>query len=296
MDCPVLFIAVHRPPPSSSILWWSDDFEAVLVAFPIITLSFLSIFNVLPIQNALLRPTRRRMLLVIDGAMLSCFVLTLIFGLAGYLYAGDRTDGNILNNCDSSNDAFLLVGQVGCGVTLMLAMPMMLLPCRSSLLEVVDVFVYGPHRVPVEDELDGPFANGENHPLVEGQEQTRNNRNYGTKTPSMDPEKASTAVPKKGHIMDNVVVHYVSTLLIVVTCYIAAVRIPSVATVWSIIGCFMGYLIAFVLPCTCYLEIQKRYPGHARESSAWIWFSYALLAFSILISVACTTETIMRVL
>jgi amino acid permease len=275
---------------SLSILWWSDDFKDVLIAFPIITLSFLSIFNVLPIQNALVNPSRQRTVFVIDVAMFSCFTLTLIFGLAGYMYAGNITDGNILNNCDSSVDNFLLLGEVGCGITLMLAMPMMLLPCRSSLLEVLDVLVNGPHHVAIDDMVGG-YQNGENRSLMSVDPD--HNQKIGNYETILRVEKSSV-VHTTAHIIDSKFVHYTSTILIVVTCYVAAVKIPSVATVWSIIGCFMGYLIAFILPCICYLKILRRYPHQARESIAWVWFSYALLAFSLLASVACTTLTIVR--
>lgn len=279
---------------NSYILWWSNDLEDILIAFPIITLSFLSIFNVLPIQNALLRPTRSRILLAIDGAMMSCFVLTTVFGVAGFLFAGEATDGNILNNCDSSgSDLFLFLGKVGCGVTVVLAMPMMLLPCRASLLEVLDVLVNGPHKTPVEKEEE------ESQALLKSGSGGGDDDEYGSIPPEENPtisDDASTRDQKRQRrkisITDNTTVHYISTLLIVITCYMVAINVPGVAIVWSIIGCFMGYVLSFILPCACYLKIQKRYPGHSLTSKSWVWFSWILLIASAVASVACTIETI----
>ena len=54
-----------------------------LYAFPIIMLSFLSIFNVLPIQSALIEPTKERVSGVISGAILACFTLMYLLGLSG---------------------------------------------------------------------------------------------------------------------------------------------------------------------------------------------------------------------
>jgi amino acid permease len=286
----ILCIAlVHHAWTTSTdyVLWWSNELKDILIAFPIITLSFLSIFNVLPIQNALLRPTRSRILLSIDGAMISCFVLTSVFGVAGFLYAGKNTDGNILNNCDASgNDRFLLLGKVGCGITVVLAMPMMLLPCRASLLEVLDVLVHGPHKTPVEKEE-------ENQTLIAAHDDS--NPGYG----SIPPEQQPTTKDAKQQrtmivITDNTLVHYVSTLLIVLTCYVVAINVPGVAIVWSIIDCFMGYLLSFMLPCACYLRIQTRYPGHSLASQSWVWFSWVLLIASTVASLACTIETVTR--
>jgi amino acid permease len=275
---------------TNNLLLWPNALEDILIAFPIITLSFLSIFNVLPIQNALLIPTRSRLLVAIDGAMSSCFVLTLVFGAAGYIYAGNQTDGNILNNCHSESDMFLFVGKLGCGITVVLAMPMMLLPCRASLLEVLDVLINGPHKTPVEKE-----AEEENQVLLKEKVTIDV---YGS-TPSSTIDMEDLIPPQKVErekiaISDNIFVHYASTILIVATCFIIAINVPGVAVVWSIIGCFMGFLLSFILPCTCYLKIQTKYPSHAVHSKTWIWFSWMLLVGSVTASIACTLETITR--
>mmetsp|Transcript_25772 Transcript_25772/g.28870 ORF Transcript_25772/g.28870 Transcript_25772/m.28870 type:complete len:495 (+) Transcript_25772:83-1567(+) len=293
---------------NSDVLWWSSNFEDVLIAFPIISLSFAGIYNVLPIQNSLKNPTRSRILLAVDGSILSCFVVTQLFGLAGYLYAGKQTDGNILNNCDPAHDLFLLLGQFCCGITVILAMPMLLLPCRTSLLEVLDVLVNGEHKTPVEIE------EAENLPLIIADLKSTRNNNYNstnstTPTDGQNQQQQqnnnqenkhncpkNTMRRSKTHIIDNTYVHYTSTLLIFVVCYVFAVHVPGVAVVWSILGCSMGFLISFILPCVCYLKIQKRYPSHTLKSNAWVWFSWILLVNSSIAMVACTTETIKRLM
>jgi amino acid permease len=291
-------------------LWWSTNFEDVLVAFPIISLSFVGIFNVLPIQNALFKPTRSRILLAVDGSILSCFVVAQLFGLAGYLYAGKQVDGNILNNCDPASDIFLLLGQFCCGITVVLAIPMMLLPCRSSLLEVLDVLIYGPHQTPVEVE------ESEHLPLIIADiKSIKTNNNYNSTTTTtttngqnqqqqqqqQNGHETRSSCPNntrrfKTHIIDNTFIHYTSTLFIIVTCYMVAVHVPGVAVVWSILGCSMGFLISFILPSVCYLKIQRRYPDHTLKSKAWVWFSWISLITSSVALVACTTETIIQLM
>jgi amino acid permease len=276
---------------TSNLLLWPNGLEDVLIAFPIITLSFLSIFNVLPIQNALLRPTRSRLLVAIDGAMCSCFILTLVFGAAGYIFAGSQTDGNVLNNCHSEGDMFLFVGQLGCGITVVLAMPMMLLPCRASLLEVLDVLINGPHKTPIEEEVEE-----ESQALLQEKVSIDDYRSTPASTTDTEDRIPRQGEREKISITDNTFVHYASTILIVATCFIVAINVPSVAVVWSIIGCFMEFLLSFILPCACYLKIQSRYRNHDLQNKTWIWFSWILLVGSITASIVCTLETITRLL
>lgn len=253
--------AFTTPLPDPLVLW-TGSLDDVLFAFPIITLSFLSIFNVLSIQGSLMQPSRGRILLVIDGAVGTSFFITLLFGMSGYLYAGVETDGNILNNISTSGDWLFFLGRLGCGITIMLAMPMMLLPCRASLLEVLEVAVNGPDHAPMEEEI----------PLV-----------------------ATNSNNTRQHLSDNPWVHYLATFGITFSCYAIAKHVPGVEVVWSLCGSFMAFLIAFFLPAACYLQIQRgNFPNARNESLAWTWFSWVLLVASTIGAVVCTIHTTMR--
>lgn len=274
-------------PVWSNIIWWSTNLEDVLIAFPIISLSFFGIFNVLPIQNALVKPSRSRMQLVIDGSISSVLAISLVFGLAGYLYAGVKTEGNILRNCETFHKDFnLLLGKLGCGTMVTLAIPLMIIPCRSNLLEIIDAVVNGPHVTSVEVEAS------EKLPLVEPHVTKRDNNYNAISTHQENPVDQSTKT--KRNIINNSFVHYALTFTIFASCYMVAVRVPSVATVWSIAGCSLGYLIGYILPSVCYLEITKQYPAHQLRSNSWIWFSRILIVISIVATVVCTAETIKR--
>lgn len=248
--------ALTTPLPKPLLLWTTSTSDA-LFAFPIITLSFLSIFNILPIQNALMDPSRPRMKGIISGAVGSSFILMWLFGIFGYLYAGVNTNGNILLNCDHHADWMFFLGRLGCGLTIMLGMANVLLPCRASFLEVVDVLTNHPHIVVTEEEL----------PLIKGKE----------------------AVMKRPSLAENPAVHYTSTLGIVAVCYSAAVRAPGVAFVWSLCGSFMAFLIAFILPAACYIKLQRRNP--TPDSKVWIRFSWVLLVASVIAAIACSIQT-----
>ena len=279
-------------PAWPNVLRWSMNLEDILIAFPIISLSFVGIFNVLPIQNALVNPSRSRILLVLDGSLMAVLTISLVFGLAGYLYAGVKTEGNILKNCESAHDLNLLLGKLGCGTMVTLGIPILMVSCRSSLLEILDVLVNGPHVTSAEVEVSE-----EKLPLVEPYVEKKD-KNYNAisthERKLFDESTISTSANRyhKVNIIENNCIHYSSTFMIFASCYMVAVRVPGVAVVWSILGCSMGYLVAFILPSVCYLKIIKRYPDHGLRSNSLLWFSWILLLTSIVATVACTSETI----
>lgn len=265
--------------------------QDVITAFPILMLSFLCHFNVNPIQKALRNPTVARVESVIHYSMVGCTLLMTLFGLAGYAYVvnyGASVQGNILLNAEQqqqqqSTDLLLTLGRIGCGITIMLAMAMMILPCRDSLLEVLDTMLEYWHC-----RSTPPTSN--NLPMTEATPLVTTTTT--TSTPTAHPILAS--------FTDNVIAHYASTCAIVVVCYISAIKVPGVAIVWSLCGSSMAFSIAFILPAACFLQIV-----HQREleqengkrtlvvastgSKALAW---ALLVLSLLAAIVCTTQTI----
>lgn len=103
----------------NSPLYFTTSLGNVLFAFPIIMLSFLSHFNILPIQAALVEPTRQRTRTVVQAAVAGCGILMYLFGLGGYIYAGAATEGNILLNITTtrSDDPMFIVGRFGVGIS-----------------------------------------------------------------------------------------------------------------------------------------------------------------------------------
>lgn len=255
---------------SLKLKYFPDSLADALFAFPIITLSFLSAFNILPIQNALIKPTMERMQLVVNFAVASCFVLMYCFGLGGYLYAKEETRGNILLNCNNyKEDWMFLLGRVGCGTTIMLALGMMMLPCRDSLLEVLDLLIV-TRLAALSRSASLPC--GENTSLLGNH----------------------TTLPQRVSLQDNPVVHYITTFGIALTTYLGAVVAPGVAIVWSLCGSSMAFVISFLLPAACYLQLERQIPDSAddgrRTKQLFSWF---LGVFSVVGAVLCTRQTVM---
>jgi len=106
--------------------------QECLFSFPIVMLAYLCQFNILSIQNTLHQPTRRRMKQVIGLSVGASMMLLYFFGLGGYMLYGANVQGNVLLNISVAKSAYaneglywlFLLGRIGCGVTLVLALPL----------------------------------------------------------------------------------------------------------------------------------------------------------------------------
>lgn len=58
-------------------------------------------------------------------------------------------------------------------------------------------------------------------------------------------------------VFRNSMMHYGSTLLIVMCCYFGATKVEGVAEIWSLIGSSLAFLIAFILPFGCFIVIEN---------------------------------------
>eukprot|EP00578_Thalassiosira_sp_NH16_P013394 CAMPEP_0181107494 /NCGR_PEP_ID=MMETSP1071-20121207/17117_1 /TAXON_ID=35127 /ORGANISM="Thalassiosira sp., Strain NH16" /LENGTH=425 /DNA_ID=CAMNT_0023191015 /DNA_START=449 /DNA_END=1723 /DNA_ORIENTATION=+ len=261
----------------------------LLFCFPIINTAFVCHFNVIAIQNALSKPTRERMQNLIRYAIASCFLVMYVFGLAGYIYGGNATQGNVLLNVpmkrqdgDYYGYYIFLLGRIGCGITMILVMPMVLLPCREALLEVVDVRFHESHHrsdignanaeqcwwklfhrynstesvgdaeIKTEDEILEIQPAAEGPPMGDA----------GEENPGITPHTVLIRHKsiQKDYVFPNSFAHYGSTLVITVACYLGAVAVTGVATVWSFIGSSLAFFIAFILPCACFIVMENAVP------------------------------------
>jgi len=117
------------------VKWMTDDINDIIFAFPIIALSFFSIYNVLSVHSSLVNPTRERVKFVLDSTIWICLILFYIVGLCGYLYAYEETKDNILLNFPLDYK-MVAIGRLGFGFTLMFGLPLVFLPCREALLSI----------------------------------------------------------------------------------------------------------------------------------------------------------------
>lgn len=267
----------------SEVKFLPSSTEDALYGFPIITLGFLSSFNILPVHSSLTQPTKKRLGYVLNGAIGCSTVITYIFGLAGYLYYGSLVKGNIINNLDELDDWVIMLGRLGYGTTLMLALAILTLPCRSSILEVIDR-LRGVKRTC--DETATKCTESKESLAEEGSPLLRKNEDR-------KEVLLSASIP---------LVHYGSTFLIISMCFFVAVAVPGVDVVWNLCGSCMAFLLSFILPTTFYLRIHsqqrnKRVVDYIGGTGiSYTTFSWVLLWFAVIGSVACTVQSALLLL
>jgi amino acid permease len=268
-----------------------------------VALAFLCCFNVLSVHGSLVKPTRKRMKLILDGSIGICLVLFTIVGLCGYIDAYDETRDNIFLDYDSS-DRIILFGRIGYGFTVLFGLPLVMVPCRASFLSSLDQIAAWRNEGAQSLEEDSNLVNGINFdqeippPGSQANKSVNNSMDYGTSTPitietietieivTFDDESSEGDVT-----FGEYLVHFFSTAVLVVVSYVAAVTVPGVAAVLSIIGSSMAMLISFIIPAACYIKIRWRKPVNPRSIGAWI-----LLVFSSVAAVVCTRQTVSEIL
>jgi hypothetical protein len=243
------------------------------------------------------------------------------FGLGGYMLFGANTQGNVLLNIpivkspgvDLGEYWLFVLGRVGCGITIILAMPLMALPCRDALLEVVDVYFHHTHH-------RSDVANSSENDSCFWKLLHRMNRNESAQDATITTEdevdeivinadegissqpRRTSLIPSPKHrasilirqdpiqrdwVFRNSIIHYVSTLMIVVCCYIGATKVDGVAIIWSLIGSSLAFVIAFILPFACFIVIENGVEATDRHDG-WIKLATVMLVLSVVGAVVCT--------
>jgi amino acid permease len=296
-----------------NVQWTSNNLSSILTALPIIMQAFLCSFNMISVHCSLKEPTRERVREVIHKSVSLSFLLMYIFGLAGYLYAYADTDGNILLNFDPS-DKVIFVGRIGCGITTLFALPMNLLPCREafvSLMAQIGELRAASRRITKEEQKYLLQQRTKNETKEDNDKKRSHARTlssggnagqvYDSILDSIQPTTKSTKskpeLPKKQewpwHTDGETLIHWGSTCGILLFAYIAAVLAPGVAIVWDFTGSSMAFLLQFIIPAVCYIQLKtKAYHGRApRLARAW-----TLLVVSIFFAVVCTAVVIRKYL
>jgi len=289
-------------------LWPRDGMVllGVLKALPIYTLSYMCHFNALSMHAELTNPTRERLKLVIAIVIAVSTTAYTLFGLAGYLWAGDDTQGDVLQNFPF-DDPLVSLGRVGLGIGMLCNIPLMVLPARDILADALSSW---SQRCSSAGALTAGAHKEEAH-LVEGSEeeeegvqmQARSKEkdaalplsSYGgTSHATLPPPAAASpasgdytqplapAPEPKPFLEDGWLTHGGLTLLILLGAFCAATACPGVEVVWGLCGSSVGILLALTFPSAIYLKLRF-HKGFKKMASTAV-----LLVTSLALLVACS--------
>lgn len=257
---------------------WAD----AAYAFPIISVSFLCHFNVLPVYRELHKPTRHRLKKIVGATMFSTWMFYVLVGIMGYLFAFQQqqgVQGDILNNF-SDNDPLVNLGRLGLLVTIQLSLPLIIQPCRANLRRLAKIVrKLMRARAKVHYAPDSSDSEGE----TIGETTALLSSGGGVQI------GVSNAPPPR--YLTDTAVHVLLTVGIMASVITIALLSPGVAVVWNLMGSTVGLLISYVLPCVSYVCIRREKPNtDRRKLTAWI-----ILFVSAIVCAVCTVQAFVSV-
>ena len=250
----------------------------VIEGFQTLLIGFLASFNVLPIQSALEDPTRERMVIVVHNGVLIGATLTYILGVVGYLCVGAHVASSscpdsdfwecIHYRADNVHEIpYLLlyrIGHASCTVTILLAIPLIVAPCRHCILELIES-IYSERQCPeisdcqedcetcttrastaVSDNSQNP-----SNALVVVDERTGDIVNESSQLlPSIEENPTYD-------LMSNPLAQGISTFCILIWAYSCAILVTLVDNFYVWVGPCMVYIFAFMLPAMNFFALQR---------------------------------------
>lgn len=238
-----------------------DSLADVVYAFPIISVSFLCHFNVLPVYRELHKPTRHRLKKIVASTMFSAWLFYTLFGNMGYLFAFQQqrgVQGDILNNFNN-NDILVNLGRLGLLVTIQLNLSLIMQPCRTNVLRLAKI-VSGIMSTCTKlyDASDLAECNFEQESINEG-------------TRLLHSSDGVAFSDGSRQWSNSTFVHVLLTIGIMASVITMAFLSPNVAIVWNLMGSTVGLSISYVLPCVSYICIRRDKPStDRRKFFAWI--------------------------
>ena len=241
---------------NASIQWWPKVWSDALYAFPIISVAFLCHFNVLPIHSELHQPTRKRLKIIVYATMCSAWFFYMIVGIMGYLVSFTDKNGvpDDILIIFKSNDVLINVWRCGLLMTVLLSLPLLLMPCRTTVFRFISESRKVLHPVP------------ETIALL----------------------SKTTKIVHNTNEIPSTFMHITMTIILVLSALVVAFNIPGVSDVWSMLGSTVGILVSYVLPSISYIRIRKTKSNlDLRKFAAWIVFIASIIALCV-----CTVQAI----
>ncbi|CBJ28443.1 conserved unknown protein [Ectocarpus siliculosus] len=243
----------------------ADSWGDIMEAFPIFCLSFQCHFNILSVHSHFVNPTRERLKGLLHGTMGLTSGLYIVLALCGYLYAYEGTKDDILLNFAPS-DRVMIVGRLGMGLTMLVAITILVLPCRDIVFLVMDS---------VAEKLQEWCAGGKEYLPVDG-------------TGEVLTTPGGTMVTKTRAFF-LAVRHVGTTVAIMGFSLFCALSVPGVGVVWSICGSSVGFMICYLLPGVFYLKIRWHKQFNIRKAGAFL-----VVVVSSLAIVICTRHAVLQ--
>lgn len=284
---------VDQVPERTIDVFGPVSWKLTLSSFPIFVFAYTCHQNMFAIINELKSnekdgSTTRQSNMIIRNAITIACASYLVVGILGYLTFGTSVNANIITMYPRDLIPSL-IGRLSIVVMVSLSFPLQCHPCRGSVNHVIHFLING-----VEAKLRSSQASSNGYTaLPEGQDAHSADDSFVSTTPMEGAQDTD------GH--DPIVVpltskkFWIITSVIVITSYIVAISVKSLAHVLAFVGSTGSTSISFILPGLFGFMLIKPINGSNSFNMLEKFCKYGGLALSIwgvLVMIVCLSATI----
>ena len=243
------------------------DLFSIVEAAPIVMFAFTCQVNVFSIYDELEKQSEKRMGQVTNGAITTCFVVYLGMGLFGFWHYGKDTEGNVLKNAFPTNDPMVIASAVCIVLTIVMAFPLVVFPCRYTLDIMLRHFDgSGTHGTALTDVV-GPAA--EDGASSKSSEETKSegprmgeihfdsltdveSHALAATMDSSDDEKEADVRPTTSKCR-----HFTLTTIICAAALAVALFVSKIQIVFQLMGGTTSAFVCFILPAAFAIRLEN---------------------------------------
>jgi len=234
----------------------------LLNAVPILLSVFMCHFNVLPVHNELTNPTSVRVEKLFSTSIWGAGLFYLFVGMSGSIYGNCTPDGvvkgNVLLSFDK-DDVLLVIGRLCLSLTITLAFPVLVVPCRDVTLRAFasyfDKVDYNESEV-----VDG--SNDLDEPGVMQDELAEPLLGDDTLVDELGSAHSQSIVNVEKNARRIIVSIGIFWCGAAVACVV-----QNVDVVWEVLGSSLSLMMGFIIPASCFLVILRRVLTATLDSS-----------------------------
>lgn len=254
-----------------------------LTALPITLIAYLCHFNVNGVYCDLQKPEEINF--VIRTAVSGASIVFILFGMAGYIFAGGETADNILKNF-SPRDPLLMVARLGLSITLMTQLPMMIIPCRKTIYPLL-----WPETNKVEATVKRRASHQSDAHLAKILSSPDHQPHVRSFSMDMTPGPVLEVEEGYGVKLDGDAIRYGLTLLLISVLLMISQSVPGVFVVWTVAGSTLTIIICHLLPSAAYITAWKSL-GPSRSADSDVLACYVLFGVGIAAMMVCTPQAV----
>eukprot|EP01061_Rhynchopus_euleeides_P022912 TRINITY_DN37411_c0_g1_i1.p1 TRINITY_DN37411_c0_g1~~TRINITY_DN37411_c0_g1_i1.p1 ORF type:complete len:542 (+),score=221.83 TRINITY_DN37411_c0_g1_i1:257-1882(+) len=217
-----------------SVDWVVTSYKTLLPV-PLIMLAYTCQVNVFAIYQELKNPSPQKMMRISWMGMGGiCFLVYALMGTFGYIDFLDNTESTILHNLDPSKDAVIAVAFIGIAMTVVVAFPLLVFPCRDSIFQVMlSMRSADEMRSLAGDSVNDrhDVASSSSRGFLWGHAATR-----------------SVLSMHKTSVKPSDFTHYALSFSISLSALLFALVIPKMSTIFSYLGAVCSSYLCFHLP------------------------------------------------